>query len=127
MIEMGSRRTHERAAVAAARAAFIAGFAGTSNLEAKRSYGIPVLGTGAHAFTLLHTLDKQSTSDWEKAAFRSQIDALGVDTTLLVDTYDITAGVANAVEVARNRHCWHLFCEASARLLNTVPRCATGM
>lgn len=100
LIEMGSRRTHERAAVAAARAAFIAGFAGTSNLEAKRSYGIPVLGTSAHAFTLLHTLDRQSTSDWEKAAFRSQIDTLGVDTTLLVDTYDITAGVANAVEVA---------------------------
>ncbi len=100
LIEMGSRRTHEQAAVAAARAAYIAGFTGTSNLEAKRSYGIPALGTSAHAFTLLHTPDGQSTSDWERAAFRSQVDALGVDTTLLVDTYDITAGVANAVQVA---------------------------
>ncbi len=100
LIEMGSRRTHERSAVAAARAAYIAGFTGTSNLEAKRSYGVPALGTSAHAFTLLHTTAGQSTSDWEKAAFKAQVDALGVDTTLLVDTYDITAGVANAVEMA---------------------------
>jgi len=100
LIEMGSRRTHERAAVAAARAAYIAGFTGTSNLEAKRSYGVPALGTSAHAFTLLHTTAGQSTSDWEKAAFKAQVDALGVDTTLLVDTYDIAAGVANAVEMA---------------------------
>ena len=100
LIEMGSRRTHELAAVAAARAAYIAGFTATSNLEAARSYGVPALGTSAHAFTLLHTRDGQSSSDWEKAAFRAQVDALGVDTTLLVDTYDITAGVANAVEVA---------------------------
>jgi nicotinate phosphoribosyltransferase len=97
LIEMGSRRTHEQAAVAAARAAYLAGFSGTSNLEAQRRYGVPALGTSAHAFTLLHT-----TADGpdEAAAFRAQVDALGKDTTLLVDTYDITAGVATAVEVA---------------------------
>jgi nicotinate phosphoribosyltransferase len=102
LIEMGSRRTHEHAAVAAARAAYIAGFTGSSNLEAQRSFGVPALGTSAHAFTLLHTTGDgaQTHSDWEKAAFRAQVDALGVDTTLLVDTYDITAGVANAIEVA---------------------------
>ncbi|MGX9792944.1 nicotinate phosphoribosyltransferase [Mycobacterium sp. MMS18-G62] len=109
LIEMGSRRTHEQAAVAAARAAYIAGFTASSNLEAQRRYGVPALGTSAHAFTLLHTTGTagpgdeplgRRTSDWEKAAFRAQVDALGVDTTLLVDTYDITAGVANAVEVA---------------------------
>jgi nicotinate phosphoribosyltransferase len=109
LIEMGSRRTHEQAAVAAARAAYIAGFAGSSNLEAQRTYGVPALGTSAHAFTLLYTTGTASlgdeplgrrTSEWEKAAFRAQVDALGVGTTLLVDTYDITAGVANAVEVA---------------------------
>ncbi len=55
LIEMGSRRTHEQAAVAAARAAYIAGFAGSSNLEAQRRYGVPALGTSAHAFTMLHT------------------------------------------------------------------------
>ncbi|HEY2792206.1 MAG TPA: nicotinate phosphoribosyltransferase, partial [Micromonosporaceae bacterium] len=81
VIEMGSRRANERAAVAAARAAYIAGFAFTSNLAAGRAYGIPTTGTAAHAFTLLH----QS----EVAAFTSQVAALGKSTTLLVDTYDI--------------------------------------
>jgi nicotinate phosphoribosyltransferase len=97
LIEMGSRRTHEQAAVAAARAAYLAGFAGSSNLEAQRRHGVPALGTSAHAFTLLHT---SADGPDEVAAFRAQVDALGVGTTLLVDTYDITAGVANAVEVA---------------------------
>lgn len=97
LIEMGSRRTHEEAAVAAARAAWIAGFNGSSNLAAQQRYGVPALGTSAHAFTLLHT-----TADGpdERSAFQAQIDALGVGTTLLVDTYDITAGVANACAVA---------------------------
>lgn len=90
--ELGARRTHEGAAVAAAYAAYIAGFSGTSNLEAGQKYGIPVFGTAAHAFTLAH-------AD-EKAAFKSQVEALGVKTTLLVDTYDIAQGIRNAVEVA---------------------------
>jgi len=97
LIEMGSRRTHEHAAVAAARAAYLAGFAGSSNLEAQRRYGVPALGTSAHAFTLLHTT---SSGPDEKAAFKAQVDALGLGTTLLVDTYDIRTGVANAIEVA---------------------------
>ena len=100
LIEMGSRRTHEHAAVAAARAAYVAGFTGSSNLEAQRRYGVPALGTSAHAFTLLHT-----TADGpdEQAAFQAQVDALGVGTTLLVDTYDITTGVANAIAVAGSK------------------------
>ncbi|GBG39762.1 nicotinate phosphoribosyltransferase [Mycobacterium montefiorense] len=97
LIEMGSRRTHERAAVAAARAAYIAGFAASSNLEAGRRYGVPTEGTAAHAFTMLHTADDGPD---ELAAFRAQVDALGVGTTLLVDTYDVTTGVANAVAAA---------------------------
>ena len=92
LIEMGSRRTHEEAAVAAARAAYLAGFSSTSNLEAGRRYGVPTSGTAAHAFTLLH--------DTEAAAFRAQVDALGVGTTLLVDTYDIDRGIRTAIEVA---------------------------
>ncbi|GAA4906247.1 nicotinate phosphoribosyltransferase [Stackebrandtia albiflava] len=92
IIEMGSRRTHEDAAVAAARAAYLAGFASTSNLAAGRAYGIPTGGTSAHAFTLLH-------SD-EPAAFASQVAMLGTDTTLLVDTYDISQGIRNAIAVA---------------------------
>jgi nicotinate phosphoribosyltransferase len=91
-IEMGSRRTHEESAVAAARAAYLAGFATTSNLAAGRRYGVPTAGTAAHSWTLLH--------EKEADAFRAQIDALGVGTTLLVDTYDIAAGIRTAVEVA---------------------------
>ncbi|MCB0932419.1 MAG: nicotinate phosphoribosyltransferase [Mycobacterium sp.] len=97
LIEMGSRRTHEQAAVCAARAAYLAGFAGTSNLEAARRYGVPALGTSAHAFTMLHT--DESGPD-EQAAFRAQVAALGVTTTLLVDTYDVRTGVANAIAAA---------------------------
>jgi nicotinate phosphoribosyltransferase len=92
IIEMGSRRTHEHAAVCSARAAYLAGFSTTSNLEAGRTFAIPTSGTCAHAFTLLH--------DSEKAAFEAQIAALGPGTTLLVDTYDITQGIATAIEVA---------------------------
>jgi nicotinate phosphoribosyltransferase len=92
LIEMGSRRTHEYAAVAAARAAYLAGFASTSNLEAGRRYGVPTAGTAAHAFVMLH--------DDEQAAFASQVAAQGTKTTLLVDTYDIRAGVERAVAAA---------------------------
>lgn len=91
-IEMGSRRTHDQAAVAAARAAYLVGFAATSNLEAGRTYQIPTTGTSAHSFTLLH--------DSEADAFAAQIAALGTDTTLLVDTYDVEAAIRTAIEVA---------------------------
>nr|WP_179519674.1 nicotinate phosphoribosyltransferase [Nocardioides perillae] len=91
-IEMGSRRTHEEAAVAAARAAYVAGFASTSNLAARARHGVPTTGTSAHSFTLLH--------DQERDAFRAQVDALGVGTTLLVDTYDVEEAVRTGLEVA---------------------------
>lgn len=89
--EMGSRRTGEISAVAAARAAYIAGFGATSNLEAGRSYGIPTMGTASHAFTLLH--------DSEPEAFKAQLDAFGEKTTFLVDTYNIESGIRNAVAI----------------------------
>ncbi|WP_435770995.1 nicotinate phosphoribosyltransferase [Nocardioides sp. SYSU DS0651] len=92
LIEMGGRRTHEQAAVATARAAWLAGFDSTSNLAAGRLHGIPTAGTAAHAFTLAH--------DTEEDAFRSQVEALGTGTTLLVDTYDIAEGIRTAVRVA---------------------------
>lgn len=92
LAEMGSRRTGEYSAVSAARAAYLAGFSATSNLEAGRRYGIPTMGTAAHSFTLLH--------DSEREAFEAQIAALGTGTTLLVDTYDIEQGVRTAIEVA---------------------------
>ena len=92
LVEMGSRRAHEGAAVAAARAAFIAGFGATSNLEAGRTWGVPTMGTAAHAFTLLH--------DTEEEAFEAQVAAMGTGTTLLVDTYDVEVAVSLAVKVA---------------------------
>jgi nicotinate phosphoribosyltransferase len=92
IIEMGSRRTHEGAAVDAARAAYIAGFSATSNLAAGQRYGIPVRGTAAHCFTLAH-------AD-ELAAFRAQVATQGPGTTLLVDTYDVEQGIRNAVLAA---------------------------
>jgi nicotinate phosphoribosyltransferase len=92
LIEMGSRRTHERAAVAAARAAYVAGFATTSNLRAGFEFGVPTAGTSAHAFTMVH--------DDERQAFSVQLGALGKGTTLLVDTYDVAKAVRTAVELA---------------------------
>lgn len=92
LAEMGGRRTNEIAAVAAARAAYIAGFDATSNLEAGRSWGIPTMGTAAHAFTLLH--------DTEEQAFRAQVETFGPGTTLLVDTYDTDNAVRLAVSIA---------------------------
>jgi nicotinate phosphoribosyltransferase len=91
-IEMGSRRTHEEAAVAAARAAYVAGFERSSNLAALQRYGVPTTGTSAHSFTLLH--------DTEEQAFRAQVQSLGKGTTLLVDTYDVAEAVRLGVEVA---------------------------
>lgn len=92
LMEMGARRTHELAAVAASRAAYVGGFDTTSDLAAGFRYGIPTVGTSAHAFTLLH--------DTERDAFQAQIDSLGRGTTLLIDTYDVAEAVKTAVEVA---------------------------
>ncbi|SDQ84377.1 nicotinate phosphoribosyltransferase [Pseudarthrobacter chlorophenolicus] len=94
-VEMGSRRTHEEAAASAARAAVIAGFGSTSNLEAGIRYGIRTVGTAAHSFTLLH--------DTEREAFEAQIASLGEGTSLLVDTYDVEQAVRTAVDIAGPR------------------------
>ena len=94
-LEMGARRTQELSAVAAARAAYIAGFTGTSSLEAGRRYSVPTIGTSAHAFTLLH--------DTEEDAFAAQVAAMGTDTTLLVDTYDVDTAVRTAVRLTDGR------------------------
>lgn len=95
LIEAGSRRVHEEAAVAAARAAYIAGFDVTSNLEAGRRWGVPTGGTTMHAFVLAH--------DSERRAFDAQIDTFGCSTTFLVDTYDILDGVMSAIDACRDR------------------------
>lgn len=93
-MDMGARRTHERAAISAARAAIIGGFKGTSDLEAAKRYGIPAIGTAAHSFTLIHYT--------EEDAFAAQIESLGTNTTLLVDTFNVAKGVEKAVQAARD-------------------------
>ena len=92
LIEMASRRVHEEAAVATARAAYIAGFNATSNLEAGRRWGVPTAGTAQHALSLAH--------ESEVEAFKAQVEVLGVGTTLLVDTYDWRQGLRSAIAVA---------------------------
>ncbi len=94
-IEMGSRRTHEESAVAAARAAIISGFVSTSNLEAGLRYGLKTFGSAAHSFTLLH--------DTERDAFTAQLNSLGPETSLLVDTYDVETAVRTAVDLAGDK------------------------
>lgn len=95
LIEMGSRRTHEVAAIAAARAAYVAGFDATSNLAAGMRYDIPTAGTAAHAFVLAHRNERE--------AFEAQVHAQGATTTLLVDTFDTQTGTELALDVAGTR------------------------
>jgi len=92
LIEMGSRRTNELAGPAAGRAAVVAGFSSSSNLEASRRYGVPSAGTVAHAFVLAHADERE--------AFAAQVAAQGPGTTILVDTYDIQGAIRLALEVA---------------------------
>ncbi len=92
-VEFGSRRAHGfDAGVRAARALFVAGFDGTSNLQAGERYGIPVVGTMAHSYIQAH-------GD-EMAAFRDFVSVFP-ETVLLVDTYDTLAGVENTIRLAR--------------------------
>lgn len=94
VVEFGTRRTHEEAAIDTARAAYAMGFAGTSNEEAGRRFGIPVFGTVAHSFILAHP------EVGEAEAFRRYCKAFPDNTTLLVDTYDTLRGVERAAVAA---------------------------
>src|SRR5256886_2650031 len=108
LIEMGSRRTHEEAAVAAARAAYPAGFASTSNLAAGRRYGIPTPGAAAHPLTLLPD-DAQAAFDSGDLSVLAQqsrdlLDELGATETKIVvsgdlDEYAIASLAAEPVDV----------------------------
>ena len=81
LVEFGLRRAHgAEAAMLAARASRIAGFAGTSNVLAAPAYGIPVFGTMAHSFVEAH--------DDEMAAFEHFAGVYPQGTVLLIDTYD---------------------------------------
>lgn len=92
LVEFGTRRTHPDAAVDAARAAYAVGFAGTSNVEASRRFGVPVSGTAAHMWTMAHASEEE--------AFRSYVSVFPKTSILLVDTYDTVRGALRAARVA---------------------------
>jgi nicotinate phosphoribosyltransferase len=90
IIEFGSRRAHGvESGVLAARAAYLAGAAGTSNTFAGQRFGVPVFGTQAHSWIMAH--------ENEDDAFAEFVRIFGSDTTLLVDTYDVRAAVTRLI------------------------------
>ena len=93
VMEFGTRRTHDEAAIDAARAAYIAGCVGTSNVEAGFRHGIPVHGTAAHMWTMSHPSEEE--------AFDSYLAVYPQESTLLVDTYDTLEGTRRACQAAR--------------------------
>jgi nicotinate phosphoribosyltransferase len=93
VVDFGSRRSHGTdAALKVARATYLAGGDGTSNVLAGKIYGIPVVGTVAHSYVQAH--------DDEFASFQS-FAALYPQTTLLVDTYDTLEGVRKVIALYR--------------------------
>ncbi len=92
IMEFGSRRAHgPEASILAARAAYIAGCIGTSNVLAGKRFGIPVYGTAAHSWTMAFPS--------EMDAFRAYYKVFPESTILLIDTYDIEQGAHHAVEI----------------------------
>lgn len=94
-VEFGTRRTHPAAAIDATRAAYAVGFAGTSNVEAARRFGIPVLGTAAHMWTMAHPSEEQ--------AFQGYFSVFPESSILLIDTYDTPRGALLAARVCRDK------------------------
>lgn len=96
VVDFGSRRAHGRdAAMAVARSSFLAGFAGTSLVDAGRVYGIPIFGTMAHSYVQTH--------DDQMAAFAAFAEG-NPGATLLVDTYDTIGGVERVIELSRRQN-----------------------
>jgi nicotinate phosphoribosyltransferase len=95
VIEFGTRRTHPEAALDAARAAYAVGFVGTSNVEAGRRFGVPVMGTAAHMWTMAHPS--------EEAAFAAYTEVFPSASILLIDTYDTLRGAERAARIAKDK------------------------
>jgi len=94
VVDFALRRTHGiDAGMKVARASYLAGFAGTSNVKAGQRYGIPLVGTMAHSFV--------SSFEREIDAFRAYAATFPANAILLIDTYDTIAGAKNAVQVGR--------------------------
>jgi nicotinate phosphoribosyltransferase len=93
LVDFGLRRAHgAEAGLMAARAAYIAGFAGTATVPAEPRYGVPIYGTMAHSFIQAH--------DSEEAAFEHFARSRPQSVILLIDTYDTEAGAEKAARLA---------------------------
>ncbi|MBK9263507.1 MAG: nicotinate phosphoribosyltransferase [Polyangiaceae bacterium] len=95
VMEFGTRRTHPDAAVTAARCAYATGFVGTSNVHAGKLFGIPVMGTAAHMWTMAHASEEE--------AFANYVDTFPNASILLIDTYDTLRGAERAARIARDK------------------------
>jgi nicotinate phosphoribosyltransferase len=94
VIEFGTRRAHGmESGVLAARAAFIGGCQGTSNVAAGHRFGIPVYGTQAHSWIMAH--------ENEEEAFRRFLDIFPEHSVLLIDTYDVRAALEKIIAGGR--------------------------
>ena len=92
-VDFAARRTHgPEAALSGARASYLAGASGTSNVLAGKTYGIPLSGTMAHSYVMSY--------DDERDAFRAFARDFPTASTLLIDTYDTLQGARNVVQVA---------------------------
>jgi nicotinate phosphoribosyltransferase len=94
LVDFGMRRAHgSEAAAFAARASYLAGFAGTATVLARPAFGIPLFGTMAHSFVQAH--------DTESEAFEHFARSHRGPLVLLIDTYDTPSGARRVVELAR--------------------------
>ena len=94
LVDFSLRRTHGMdAGLMVARSSYIGGFIGTSNVQAGKTYGLPIYGTMAHSYV--------ESFDREIDSFRAFAKSFPDNTVLLVDTYDTLAGARKAVTVAR--------------------------
>jgi nicotinate phosphoribosyltransferase len=93
LVDFGLRRAHgAEAGLLAARASYVAGFAGTATMLAEPLFGIPIYGTMAHSFVQVH--------DDERASFESFAESRPENLILLIDTYDTEAAARKVVALA---------------------------
>jgi nicotinate phosphoribosyltransferase len=92
LVDFGMRRAHgAEAAMAAARASYVAGFAGTATVLAEKEFGIRSFGTMAHSFVQAHDSESEAFYDFARSQPRN--------TVLLIDTYDTEAAAHKVVEL----------------------------
>jgi len=91
VFEFGGRRAHEGCSADTARAAYIAGCAGSSNVQAYQTYGVPAIGTMGHVWIMSHETEAEAFENWSRAYKNS---------VYLIDTYNPTEGVHNALKAA---------------------------